>query len=137
MRAGWLALAMAGTALLAGLLSGRWLATEARAERLRQAAPAGGGDLLAFTLGGTAEHSLLVVIDPLARVVASYEVQSADGAIALKSVRNIDCDLQMLEFNGQAPSPQDIRSLLDRGRTTLGGGAAASGLNPPARIPIP
>ena len=35
------------------------------------------------------------------------------GELALKSVRNIQWDLQMTEFNGVAPLPRDIRAMLE------------------------
>jgi hypothetical protein len=36
------------------------------------------------------------------------------GDITLKSVRNIHWDLQMVEFNTEAPLPREIRSMLDQ-----------------------
>jgi len=44
-------------------------------------------------------------------VLAVYHVDKATGEIALRSVRNITWDLQMVEFNSGKPLPQDIRNL--------------------------
>jgi hypothetical protein len=41
-----------------------------------------------------------------------YHVDPATGVVALKSVRNIQWDLMMDEFNGVSPLPREIRSML-------------------------
>jgi hypothetical protein len=56
----------------------------------------------------------VTVIDPHQRVMAIYHVDRASGEIALRSVRNLTWDLQMIEFNSGNPLPQDIRSGLQR-----------------------
>ena len=57
----------------------------------------------------------ITVIDPRLRAMAVYHVDPRTGAIALKSVRNMNWDLQMDEFNsGGNPSPKDIRALLEQ-----------------------
>ena len=56
----------------------------------------------------------LVVIDPRTRAMAVYHVDTTDGKIWLRSVRNIQFDLQMIEFNGTDPLPGEIRATLDR-----------------------
>ena len=43
-----------------------------------------------------------------------WGLDSATGKIALRSVRNIHYDLQMSEFNGEAPLPREIRLLLEQ-----------------------
>ncbi len=43
-----------------------------------------------------------------------YHVESATGEIALKSVRRFHWDLQMDEFNGDSPSPREIRALIEQ-----------------------
>lgn len=55
----------------------------------------------------------LVVIDSRRSTVCVYHID-ATGEIALKSVRNIGYDLQMMEFNGVRPLPREIRSLLEQ-----------------------
>ena len=65
----------------------------------------------AVTDGGVQQ---LTVVDPRYRVVGVYHVDAISGAIQLKSVRNIRWDLMMEQFNGVAPLPQEIRTLIDR-----------------------
>ena len=56
----------------------------------------------------------LTVIDPALRVMSVYHIESSTGVITLKSVRNINWDLQMIEFNGTAPLPGEIRSQMEQ-----------------------
>ena len=53
----------------------------------------------------------VTVIDPVQRVMAVYHVDKTTGEIALKSVRNLTWDLQMLDYNSGKPLPKDIRSM--------------------------
>ena len=70
-----------------------------------------GGGLI--VLGGDAgESQQIVLIEPKSRVVSVYHVRRATGEISLKSVRSIQGDLQLEEFNSDSPSPREIRSLL-------------------------
>ena len=111
----------------AGLMIGAGLATAvALALWLRpsaQAQPLGGGStsrvassenvvVLALPRGDGSEQ--LVVVDPIQRVMAVYQIDGARGELALTSVRNFRCDLLMDEFNGTSPSPREIRAMLDR-----------------------
>src|SRR4051812_16783097 len=76
--------------------------------------PVGGvSGIIALTQAGE-KHQQLTVIDPETRVMSVYHVDLASGEIALKSVRNIHWDLQMIEFNSNSPLPQEIRSLLGK-----------------------
>lgn len=58
--------------------------------------------------GGT---PAVIVVDPSQRVLVVYHVDKTTGEIALRSVRNITWDLQMVEFNSGEPLPQDIRNM--------------------------
>ena len=51
-----------------------------------------------------------MVVDPKSRVMSVYHVDLASGSIHLRCVRNIHWDLQMMDFNGTAPLPQEIRA---------------------------
>jgi hypothetical protein len=53
---------------------------------------------------------IVTVVDPRQRAMAIYHVDRATGEIALKSVRNLTWDLQMVQYNSGNPLPQDIRS---------------------------
>ena len=59
------------------------------------------------------KSQLLTVIDPRLRVLSVYHIDLATGIITLKSVRNIQWDLQMSYLNNDKPLPQEIRSLLE------------------------
>ena len=56
----------------------------------------------------------VVVIDSQRRVMSVYEITAASGAITLKSVRNVQWDLMIEEYNGAKPYPREIRTLLER-----------------------
>ncbi|MEM7475189.1 MAG: hypothetical protein AAF483_09375 [Planctomycetota bacterium] len=53
----------------------------------------------------------IVVVDTSQRAMAVYHVDPADGKIQLKSVRQLDWDLKMEHFNGQAPLPSELREV--------------------------
>jgi hypothetical protein len=66
------------------------------------------------TAAADAQPITVTVIDPRQRVMSIYHVDRATGEIALRSVRNLTWDLQLIEFNSGKPLPQDIRSGLGR-----------------------
>jgi hypothetical protein len=59
------------------------------------------------------KSQLLTVVDPRLRVLSVYHIDLATGMITLRSVRNIQWDLQMSYLNNEKPLPQEIRSLLE------------------------
>lgn len=78
------------------------------------AQPGSEGNLIALSNQLTDGRQQLTVIDPKLRVVGVYHVNPANGELTLRSVRNINWDLQMTQFNGASPLPQEIRALLER-----------------------
>ena len=56
----------------------------------------------------------VVVIDSKSRVMSVYHIEHATGVISLKSVRSIEADLLMDEFNTGNPLPREIRAILDQ-----------------------
>jgi hypothetical protein len=74
----------------------------------------GGDQLITLSTPSGENGQLLMVIDPVQRVIGVYRVDLATGKIALRSVRNINWDLRMSEFNGENPLPREIRSLLEQ-----------------------
>lgn len=56
----------------------------------------------------------LVVIDAHSRVMSVYHVDRATGELSLKSVRSVQWDLRLEEFNSALPTPREIRSLVER-----------------------
>jgi hypothetical protein len=59
------------------------------------------------------ERQVVTVIDPHGRAMSVYHVELSTGEITLKSVRNIQWDLQMMDFNGTNPLPKEIRAVLE------------------------
>src|SRR5262245_48607102 len=56
----------------------------------------------------------VAIVDPRQRVLSVYEINGNNAAIALKSVRQLNWDLQLEEFNTSTPSPREIRALVER-----------------------
>lgn len=71
-------------------------------------------DLIALSSDTAEGHQQVTVIDPKLRVMSVYHVQNETGVISLKSVRSIDADLKMEEFNTESPFPREIRAILNR-----------------------
>lgn len=57
-----------------------------------------------------APHTV-IVLAPKDRVMAVYHVDRTTGEIALKSVRNLAFDLELMEYNSGEPLPQSIRDM--------------------------
>jgi hypothetical protein len=78
------------------------------------AAVAGTELIVVPTALGDNVHQMLTVVDPRQRVLSVYHINIATGKIALKSVRNIQWDMQINDLNNEDPLPQQIRSLLEQ-----------------------
>lgn len=75
------------------------------------------GDLLAMNM--TIEHDRqsmqqITVIDPRTRAMSVYHIDAKTGAISLKSVRNMEFDLQMTAYNTASPLPSEIGATVQR-----------------------
>jgi hypothetical protein len=57
---------------------------------------------------------MLTVVDPKQQVMSVYHIDLPTGKIALRSVRKIQWDLQITDFNTENPLPQEIRSRLEQ-----------------------
>ncbi|PQO35953.1 hypothetical protein DTL21_08475 [Bremerella cremea] len=55
----------------------------------------------------------VIIVDPESRALAVYHVDGASGKVSLRSVRKVQWDLLIEEFNGVNPHPKDIRKLLN------------------------
>lgn len=62
------------------------------------------------------EPMAAVVYDPQQQVLGVYHIDRTTGEIELKSIRQIQWDLQMLDFQGKEPLPEDIRNALQGAR---------------------
>ena len=71
-------------------------------------------ELKTLALPMTEGYHQLLVIDPQTRAICVYHVNGKTGEIALKSIRNIQWDLQVSEYNAVNPLPHEIRSLLQQ-----------------------
>lgn len=72
------------------------------------------GELIALNSDVEDGRQQVVVIDAKSHVMSVYHIEHATGVISLKSVRNIEADLLMDEFNTGSPLPREIRAILDR-----------------------
>ncbi len=72
----------------------------------------GGGDLVVVPMAAGDRGQLLAVVDPRQQVMSVYGVDLATGKIALRSVRTLRWDLQMVYMNNDPPLPEEIRSSL-------------------------
>jgi hypothetical protein len=107
--------AVLGSLFIAGL----WMASVGIApgrERLSASAASPvegcGQELITLSTPAGDNRQMLTIVDPRTRAVAVYHVDVPSGAITLKGVRNINWDLQMVEYNGVSPLPGELRSLL-------------------------
>jgi hypothetical protein len=58
---------------------------------------------------------LLLVVDPGSRHAAVYHVDTATGALVLRSTRNLTWDLMVDDFNAQEPRPAALKRMLQTG----------------------
>src|SRR5262245_46973 len=73
-------------------------------------------DLLALSHDGGAGRQQMTIVGPRQRVMAVYHVDRATGALQLKSVRNLQWDLMIEDYNSASPAPRDIRALKEQQR---------------------
>jgi hypothetical protein len=87
---------------------------EALAERAGAYQTGDDSSLIAIPAPAGQRHQQLTVIDPKLRTMSVYHVELTTGVITLKSVRNIHWDLQLIEYNGVAPLPQELRTQFEQ-----------------------
>jgi hypothetical protein len=85
-------------------------------ERAVQERAASSPELLALSHDGGDGRQQITLIDPRQRVMAVYTVDRATGALQLRSVRNVQWDLTIEDFNSTSPAPRDIRALVNQQR---------------------
>jgi hypothetical protein len=116
---GWLGGLLVGggvcCALLVGLADAQ-APRQASFERSVQDRVASSSDLLALSHDGGDGRQQITIVDPRQKVMAVYHVERATGALALKSVRNLQWDLQIEDYNSSSPAPRDIRALKEQQR---------------------
>ena len=88
--------------------------SEVFAQRLAPYQQAESGSELIALPGPVGETGqLLTVIDQKRRVISVYHIHQATGKIALRSVRNIQWDLQLTYLDNEGLLPKEIQSLLE------------------------
>ena len=71
-----------------------------------------GDQLIALSFDAGSGRQQVTMVDPRQRVLAVYHIDSASGGIALKSVRNVQWDMLMEDFNSAgAPTPREVRAI--------------------------
>ena len=70
--------------------------------------------LIALAAPAGENRQQITVIDPRTLVMTVYHVELSSGTIELKSARKIQWDLQMVQFNGTSPLPQEIRTKIEQ-----------------------
>src|SRR5262245_22811807 len=108
--------------VLAGLVAGMVGFADAQSprgpshERGTQERVASSPDLLALSHDGADGRQQVTIVDPRQRVMAVYHIDRASGALQLKSVRNLQWDLMIEDYNSGTPAPRDIRALKEQQR---------------------
>lgn len=74
---------------------------------------AGERELIALAAPANDSGQQYVVIDPQTRAMGVYHVDAGTGTIKLKSVRNLTWDLNLLQFNGASPLPEEVRTMVE------------------------
>jgi hypothetical protein len=72
------------------------------------------GDLVVLSHDGQDGRQQITVVDTRQRVIAVYQVDRATGALQLRSVRNVQWDLTIEEYNCASPAPREIRALREQ-----------------------
>jgi hypothetical protein len=121
MRGAWVGFGLVGLVLL---VWGAGIFPEAAAQRPGGGAPMGAatthavergqpGELLALSMDVEGRQQVTVV-DPRRQVMAVYHIDRNTGSITLRSVRNVQWDMVMEDFNSGNPTPREIRSIADQ-----------------------
>ena len=57
-------------------------------------------------------NTQMIVVHSQRQSIAVYEISNDSGTIQLKSVRNINADFMLDDFNGTDPSPEKVRTII-------------------------
>lgn len=108
---GWLSGVLLGVGATAMLGVGF---ADAQAPRQATQDRAVSADLLALSHDGGDGRQQITLVDPKQRVMAVYHVERATGTLQLKSVRNVQWDMTIEDYNSGMPAPRDIRALKEQ-----------------------
>lgn len=92
-----------------------WLALHPASPLLSQntglAAPALPADLQVHSVSIVNGIQQIVVVEASTRTMAVYHIDPTQGKIQLRSVRKLEWDLRMEQFNAQQPLPSELRQV--------------------------
>ena len=71
-------------------------------------------ELMALAFDSGDGRQQITVVDPRQRVLAVYHIDRVTGGLSLKSVRNIQHDLLIEDFNSEKPTPREVRALIQQ-----------------------
>ena len=111
---GWMSGILLGFALLVLGVVGFADGQAPRTGQERNAQTLATPELLALSQDAGDGRQQITLVDPRQRVMAVYHIDKATGMLQLKSVRNVQWDLTIEDYNTQAPAPRDIRALRDQ-----------------------
>ncbi|RMF44576.1 MAG: hypothetical protein D6753_02245 [Planctomycetota bacterium] len=97
--------------VLVGIAAWGWVPAPRTAQSQGTVPQASGENLQVFSSTLPNGGQQIVVIEPVTQTMAVYHIAGAEGRIQLKSVRRIAWDLRMEQFNGEPPSPSEIRAV--------------------------
>ena len=72
------------------------------------------GELIALDTMVGDKIQQITIVDPKRRSMSVYHVELETGKIQLRSVRNINWDLSIEEYNAARPLPHEIRLQIER-----------------------
>ena len=88
---------------------------EAQGQRpIVQERAASSPELLALSHDSGDGRQQITLVDTRQRVMAVYHVDRASGSLTLRSVRNLQWDLTIEDFNSSNPTPREIRALKEQ-----------------------
>ena len=86
---------------------------EAQAQRpAAQERTVSSSELVAMSYDAGDGRQQITVVDPRQRVLAVYHVDRATGALSLKSVRHLQWDLLIEDYNSDKPTPREVHALV-------------------------
>ena len=96
----------------AGFGAGETTTQQPSPEQMMQAAAR--GELIAFDQLVNDKIQQITIVDPKRRSLSVYHIELETGKIHLRSVRNINWDLDIEEYNASRPLPHEIRLQLEK-----------------------
>lgn len=71
----------------------------------------GDAQMIALSCDTADGRQQITLVDPRQRVIAVYHVDKTSGSVMLRSIRNVQWDLLMEDYNSASPTPREIKAL--------------------------